>query len=187
MVTYHSALTPISDFFPTLEVATTWQTDGIAHKLKPRSFHKSAHLQVHPVDFHPGMNCAWQYYQTSKFAIASEQFCLQNSLSQFHLQSTTLHFKSKWLHLTVTLQLRSHCLGHPSTWSHISVTRWLICQMRHDIQDESIKEANYFWGLLPVQSNLAGQFCLFLAQVSSLWTMILIGRIIPLILVLTII
>ena len=29
-----------------------WQTDGTAHKLKPRSFHKSIHLQAYPMDFH---------------------------------------------------------------------------------------------------------------------------------------
>ena len=66
------------------------QTDGAAHKLKPRSFHKSAHLQVHSVDFHPGVNHAWQYYQTPKSAVVSEQFCLLNSLSQFCLQPTWL-------------------------------------------------------------------------------------------------
>jgi len=43
MVTHQSALTFISDFFPLSEVATMRQTDGAAHKLKPRSFHKSAH------------------------------------------------------------------------------------------------------------------------------------------------
>jgi len=42
--THQSALTPILDFFLSSEVATTQQTDGIAHKLKPRSFYKSAHL-----------------------------------------------------------------------------------------------------------------------------------------------
>ena len=56
MATYQSALTPISDFSPTSEVATTRQTDGIVYKLKPRSFHKFAHLRVHPADFYPGMN-----------------------------------------------------------------------------------------------------------------------------------
>ena len=59
MAIHQSALTPISDFFPLSKVATMWQTDGVAHKLKPRLFHKSAHLQVHSVDFHPGMNCTW--------------------------------------------------------------------------------------------------------------------------------
>ena len=36
------------------------------------------------------MNCAWQYYQTPKSAVTSEQFCLLNSLSQFRLQPTWL-------------------------------------------------------------------------------------------------
>jgi len=58
MAPHQSALTFILDFFPSSEVATTQQTDGTAHKLKPRLFHKSAHLQVHPADFHPGVNCA---------------------------------------------------------------------------------------------------------------------------------
>ena len=44
MATHQSALTSISDFFPSSEVVTTWQTDSTAHKLKPRSFHKSAYL-----------------------------------------------------------------------------------------------------------------------------------------------
>ena len=38
--TYQSALTSISDFFLLSEVVTTQQTDGVAHKLKPRLFHK---------------------------------------------------------------------------------------------------------------------------------------------------
>jgi len=60
--------------------------------------------------------------------------------------------------------------------------------MRHDAQDESIKEAVHLRGLPPVQSNLPGQFRLSLAQVSSLQTMILIGRMLPLLtLLLTII
>jgi len=58
MATYQLALTPILDFFPLSEVVTMWQTDGAAHKLKPRLFHKSAYLQVHSVDFHPSVNYA---------------------------------------------------------------------------------------------------------------------------------
>ena len=176
-----------SDFSPSSEVATTWQTDGAAYKLKPRSFHKSAHLQVHSVDFYPSVNHTWQYYQTPKSAVASEQFHLLNSLSQFCLQSISLHTsKSKWLSLAIIPQLRSHRLGHPLTWSRVSATRWFICQMRHNTQDKSINEAVHLWGLPLVQSNLPGQFCLFLAQVSSLWTMTLIGRMFPLlILILT--
>ena len=65
------------------------------------------------------------------------------------------------------------------------MTRWLIHQMCHDAQDEFTKEAVYLWGFLLVQLNLARQFHLFLAQVSSLQTIILIGRILPLILLLT--
>jgi len=49
--------TPISiyfylNFFLSLEIITTQQTDSIAHKLKLRLFHKSTYLQVHLVDFH---------------------------------------------------------------------------------------------------------------------------------------
>ena len=43
-VTHQSVLTPTWTLFPSSEVATTRQTDSTAHKLKPRSFHKSAHL-----------------------------------------------------------------------------------------------------------------------------------------------
>ena len=68
-----------------------WQTNGAVHKLKPRSFHKSAHLWVHSADFHPSVNHAWQYYQTPKSAVASEQFCLLNLLSQFRLHSISFH------------------------------------------------------------------------------------------------
>ena len=188
MATHHSALTSTQTFSPSSEVATIQQTDGTAHKLKPRLFHKSAHLRVHSVDFHPGVNCAWQYYQTTKSAITSEQFHLLNLLSQFRLQSIPLcTSKSKWLSLAIIPQLRSHCLGHPSTQSHVSVNWWLIHQMRHDAQDDSISEAVHLRGLPLVQSNLPGQFRLSLAQVLSLQTMILIGRMLLLILVLTII
>ena len=187
MVTHQSVLTPTWTFSPSSEVATMWQTDGAAHKLKPRLFHKSAYLRILSVDFHPGVNHAWQYYQTPKSAVASEQFCLLIPLSQFCLQSIPLRTsKSKWLPLAVILQLWSHCLGHPSTRSRISVTRWLTYQMCHDAQDESIKEAIYLWGLLLVQSNLAGQFCLFLAQVLSLQIMTLIGRMLPLLILILI-
>ena len=57
--------------------------------------------------------------------------------------------------------------------------------MHHDTQDKFTKEAVHLRGLLPVQFNLAEQFHLFLAQVSSLQTTILIGRMLPLILLLT--
>ena len=52
-------LTPILDFFLFSEIVTMQQTDGTTHKLKPRLFHKSAHLQVHLADFHPGVNHTW--------------------------------------------------------------------------------------------------------------------------------
>ena len=58
MATHQSALTPISDFFPSSEVVTMQQTDGAVHKLKPRLFYKFAHLRVHSADFHPGVNHA---------------------------------------------------------------------------------------------------------------------------------
>ena len=164
MATHQSVLTPTQTSSPSSEVETTRQTDGIAHKLKPRSFHKSTHLQVHSADFHSSVNCAWQYYQTPKSAVASEQFHLLNPLSQFCLQSTWLRTsKSKWLSLAVILQLWSHCWGHPLTWSHISVNRWLIHQTCHNVQDDSISKAIYLQGLPLVQSNLARQFCPFLA------------------------
>ena len=40
------------DFFLFSEVATIQQTDSTAHKLKPRLFYKSAHLQVLLTDFY---------------------------------------------------------------------------------------------------------------------------------------
>ena len=68
--------------------------------------------------------------------------------------------------------------------SHISVTRWLICQMFYDAQEEFIKEAIHLWDFSLVQFNLAKQFCLFLAQVLSLQTMILTRRMLPLLILL---
>ena len=59
MAIHQSALTPISDFFLLSEVMTMQQTGSVAHKLKLRSFHKSAHLWVHSVDFQPSINHAW--------------------------------------------------------------------------------------------------------------------------------
>jgi len=41
------------------------------------------------------VNCIWQYYQTSKSAVASKQFCLLNLLLQFHLQNNPYTSKSK--------------------------------------------------------------------------------------------
>jgi len=95
MATHQSVLTPTWIFFSSSEVTTMWQTDSTAHKLKPRPFHKSIHLWVHSANFHSGVNHTWQYYQTSKSAVASEQFRLLNPLLQFHLQFnlTNSHFK----------------------------------------------------------------------------------------------
>ena len=59
MATHQSVLTSTRTFSPLSEVATMWQTDSAAHKLKLRSFHKSAHLWVHSADFHPSVNYAW--------------------------------------------------------------------------------------------------------------------------------
>ena len=86
MATHQSILTPISDFFLTSEVMTIQQIDSTVYKLKPRLFYKYVYLQDHPVDFHPGVNHTWQYYQTHKSAVASEQFCL-------HFNLTNSHFK----------------------------------------------------------------------------------------------
>ena len=155
MATHQSVLTPTRTFPSLSEVVTMQQTDGVAHKLKSRSFHKSVHLRVHSADFHSHVNRAWQYYQTPKSAVASEQFCLQSIL----LRTS----KSKWLPLAIISQLWSHRLGHPSTRSYVSVNWWLIRQTRHDVQDNSISEAIHLQGLPLVQSNLPGQFCLFLA------------------------
>ena len=62
------------------------QTDGAVHKLKPRSFHKSAHLRVHSADFHPGVNHAWQ-----KLAEAPD---LSNVPSEYH-KFTNIFSKTK--------------------------------------------------------------------------------------------
>ena len=43
-VTHQSALTLTLDSFLLSEVVATQQTDGVAHKLKPKLFHKSTHL-----------------------------------------------------------------------------------------------------------------------------------------------
>ena len=66
-MTHQSALTSILDFFLLSEVATMWQTDSAVYKLKPRLFYKSTYLWVHSVDFHPGVNQAWQRSSGSWF------------------------------------------------------------------------------------------------------------------------
>ena len=123
------------------------QTDSAAHKLKPRLFYKSAHFWVHSIDFYLSVNRTWQYYQTSKSAVVSEQFCLLNPLLQFHLKSISLYTsKSKWLPLAIILQLRSHRLEHSLKWFCVLVTRWLIHQMYHNVQDKSIKDVMGHFG-----------------------------------------
>jgi len=94
MATHQLALTPISDFFLSSEVVTMRQTDSAAHKLKLRLFHKSTHFRVHSADFYSGVNRAWQYYQTPKSAVASEQFHLLNPVAVLPaIQPYNLHFK----------------------------------------------------------------------------------------------
>ena len=48
-----------------------WQTNSAVHKLKPRSFHKSAHLRVHSVDFHPSVNHTWYLHVKKVFSSLS--------------------------------------------------------------------------------------------------------------------
>ena len=95
---YQSVLTFISDFFLSSEVVTTWQIDSTAHKLKPRSFYKSAYLWVHSADFHPSVNCAWHCIrETQENSIESS---LQNSLSYILLQMVHASYCApcpKWL------------------------------------------------------------------------------------------
>jgi len=67
MATYQLVLTPILDFFLSLEIATIWQTDSTAYKLKPRSFCKFAHLQTHLADFHPW--CELCYYDLKSLGL----------------------------------------------------------------------------------------------------------------------
>jgi len=56
--------------------------------------------------------------------------------------------------------------------------------MLHNNQDEFTKEATHLQGLYQEPFILAKQFCLFLAQVLFLWTMILTRRMLLLILLL---
>ena len=45
-----------------------WQTDGVAHKLKPRSFYKSTQLWANLVDFHP-------WYELHLTVLSDSQVC----------------------------------------------------------------------------------------------------------------
>jgi len=58
--------------------------------------------------------------------------------------------------------------------------------MLHNNQDEFTKETAHLWGLYQVLFILAEQFHLFLAQVLFLQTMILTGRMLPLLILLLI-
>ena len=62
-----------------------------------------------------------------------------------------------------------------------------MCQMLHNDQDKFTKETTHLQGLHQVPSILDEQFCLFLAQVLSLQTMILTRRILPLLILLQLI
>ena len=86
MATHQSVLTSTQTFSPLSEVATMRQTDGAAHKLKPRSFHKSAHLWVHSADFHPGVNRAWHRGTMSQTLFS---LYLHNQSTDFHKLSCT--------------------------------------------------------------------------------------------------
>ena len=150
-------------------------------------FHKSIHLWVYLVDFHPWYELCLTVLSDYKSAIAFEQFCLLNPLLQSCLQKTTFALQSpKWLSLTKIpqLQLWSLCWGHLSTLFYTSATIWLICQMLHNIQEKFIKETNLLWGFHLILFNLARWLCLSLAQVSSLWIMILTRRMLPLLILL---
>ena len=73
MVTYQLVLTSISDFFFSSEVVTMWQTDSTVYKLKPRSFHKSTHLQANLADFHP-------WYELCLTHIVKRMIVIENKL-----------------------------------------------------------------------------------------------------------
>ena len=90
--------TPISTYSHLRLLSIIWSCDHTAYKLKPRSFYKSTHLWVYFADFHPGVNSVWQYYQTPKSAVTSEQFYLliqlynpyfKFKIAFFHCNSST--------------------------------------------------------------------------------------------------
>ena len=96
MATHHTALTSTQTSSPSSEVVTTRQTDGTAHKLKLRSFHKSAHLRVHSVDFHLSVNHVWHlcYSSNPHAAIVIMDASIKNdiatSISHIHLANCPL-------------------------------------------------------------------------------------------------
>ena len=124
MATHQLVLTPTRTFSLSSEVATTWQTDGAAHKLKPRSFHKSAHFQVHSADFHPSVNCAWQPQSTlttsnpSSFKNNLQPLC--KLLSSFSILSTQLQLWIWTLHQNILLALSNDLIAT----KHISADGW---------------------------------------------------------------
>ena len=128
----YSLLSWTSSYFLKLQ-----QTDGTAHKLKPRLFHKSAHFQVHFCRLSP---LVWTA-PDSIIRLPSLLSLLSSSVCKitFTLQS------QKWLPLTIIpqLQLWFYHLGYPSTPFCILVTIWLICQILHKIQDKFTKEATH--------------------------------------------
>ena len=97
-VTHQSVLTLTLDFFLSFEVATMQQTDRAAHKLKPRSFHKSTHLWVHSVDFHPSVNCAWQgvIIVTNKVALPSDFQTIENVVENMENINSN-NIETSWL------------------------------------------------------------------------------------------
>ena len=153
------------------EVTTMWQINGTVHKLKPRSFYKSAHLWVLLVDFH--LWCKLCLTVLSDYQVCYRFWAIPSAKPSVAVPSTkqssfTFQSPKRYLSLTVTLQLQSHHLEHFSILSYISVTIWFICQMLYDVQNKFTKETTLLLGLLLVLFNWAGQFYLSLAQVSFL-------------------
>ena len=97
MATHQSALTSTRTYSPSSEVVTTRQTDGAAHKLKPRSFYKSAHLRVHPCRLPPWCEPRLTIFHQELGHILYSQH--QNS-REYH--SNTSH--KYWEHLAQILQ-----------------------------------------------------------------------------------
>jgi len=92
IVTHQSALTSILDLSLSFKVATMWQTDGTAYKLKPRSFHKFVHLWVHFVDFYPSVNYTWHYVNKALFIVMYIKM-LGNSIHRLFLYQKCLCYR----------------------------------------------------------------------------------------------
>jgi len=54
--------------------------------------------------FTPSVNHAWQYYQTPKFTVVSEQFCLQNNLCNLKSKIVSSHCNFSTLTLVPPLE-----------------------------------------------------------------------------------